>query len=130
MSDRTNRVFTTEFKKRAVMRLEAGEQFSALDAELGVRRKLLYAWRKAWQLLGIEGLNRKRGPTPGGSRPVVGETDRDPLGFGPRSQLWRAVHTCHRNSCHRNSHGWDLQLGRFGVVGRVVSSQSNSSRLL
>ena len=66
MSDRTNRVFTTEFKKRAVMRLEAGEQFSALDAELGVRRKLLYAWRKAWQLLGIEGLNRKRGPTPGG----------------------------------------------------------------
>jgi len=62
VSDRTNRVFTTEFKERAVLRLEAGEQFSALAAELGVRRKLLYDWRKAWRRLGVAGLNRKRGP--------------------------------------------------------------------
>ena len=52
MSDRTNRVFTTEFKERAVLRLEAGEQFSALAAELGVRRKLLYDWSKSYRLLG------------------------------------------------------------------------------
>lgn len=65
MSDRTNRVFTTAFKERAVLRLEAGEQFSALAAELGVRRKLLYDWRKAWRRLGVAGLNRKRGPKPG-----------------------------------------------------------------
>jgi transposase len=64
MSDRTNRVFTTEFKERAVSRLEAGEQFSALAAELGVRRKLLYDWRKAYRRLGVAGLNRKRGPKP------------------------------------------------------------------
>ena len=50
MSDRTNRVFTTEFKERAVLRLEAGEQFSALAAELGVRRKLLYDWSKSYRL--------------------------------------------------------------------------------
>ena len=37
MSNRTNRVFTTEFMERAVLRLEAGEQFSALAAELDVR---------------------------------------------------------------------------------------------
>ena len=65
MSDRTNRVFTTAFKEQAVLRLEAGEPFSALAAELGVRRKLLYDWRKAWRRLGVAGLNRKRGPKPG-----------------------------------------------------------------
>jgi transposase len=68
MSDRTPRLFTTEFKERAVLRLEAGEQFSALSAELGVRRKLLYDWRKAYRHLGVAGLNRKRGPKPGGQR--------------------------------------------------------------
>lgn len=68
MSDRTNRVFTTEFKERAVLRLEAGEPFSALAAELGVRRKLLYDWCKSYRLLGVAGLNRKRGPKPGGER--------------------------------------------------------------
>lgn len=66
MSDRTPRLFTTEFKERAVLRLEAGEQFSALAAELGVRRKLLYDWRKAYRRLGVAGLNRKRGPKPHG----------------------------------------------------------------
>ena len=65
MLDRTPRVFTTEFKERAVLRLEAGEQFSALAAELGMRRKLLYEWRKAYRELGVAGLNRKRGPKPG-----------------------------------------------------------------
>ena len=55
MSDRTPRLFTTQFKERAVLRLEAGEQFSALAAELGVRRKLLYDWRKAYRQLGVAG---------------------------------------------------------------------------
>ena len=68
MSDQANRVFTTEFKERAVLRLEAGEQFSALAAELGVRRKLLYEWRKAYREHGAAGLNRKRGPKPGRRR--------------------------------------------------------------
>lgn len=68
MSDRTNRVFTTGFKERAVLRLEAGEQATALAAELGVRRKLLYDWSKSYRLLGVAGLNRKRGPKPGGRR--------------------------------------------------------------
>ena len=86
MSDRTKRVFTTEFKERAVLRLEAGEQFSALAAELGVRRKLLYEWRIAWRRLGVEGLNRKRGPKPGGSRSAIRATDRDPPGFDPQAQ--------------------------------------------
>jgi hypothetical protein len=65
-----------------VLRLDAGEQFSALAAELGVRRKLLYDWCKSYRQLGVAGLNRKRGPKPGGrgSRPVPGGTmPADPL---------------------------------------------------
>jgi transposase-like protein len=74
-------VFTTEFKERAVLRLEAGEQFSAVAAELGVRRKLLYDWRKAYRRLGVAGLNRKRGPKPGQgpSSPSGRATPADPL---------------------------------------------------
>jgi transposase len=82
VSNRTPRVFTTEFKERAVLRLEAGEQFSALAAELGVRRKLLYDWCKSYRQLGVAGLNRKRGPKPGGQRlsPAPdGTTPTDPL---------------------------------------------------
>ncbi len=62
MSNRTNRVFTTAFKERAVLRLEAGEQLSALAAELGVRRRLLCDWRKSYRQLGVAGLNREAGP--------------------------------------------------------------------
>jgi transposase-like protein len=82
VSDRTPRIFTTEFKERAVLRLEAGEQATTLAAELGVRRKLLYAWAKAYREQGVAGLNRKRGPKPGGhrSRPVAERTTpADPL---------------------------------------------------
>ena len=72
MSDQVSRKYTTEFKERAVLRLEAGAQFSALAAELGVRRKLLYDWRKAWQVGGVAGLNRKRGPVPGAAARGLG----------------------------------------------------------
>jgi transposase-like protein len=33
-----------------------------LARELGVSRKILHDWRKAWDLHGPSGLNRKRGP--------------------------------------------------------------------
>jgi transposase-like protein len=82
VSNRAPRIFTTEFKERAILRLEAGEQFSALAAELGVRRKLLYDWAKAYREHGAAGLNRKRGPKPGGQRsssPPDRTTPADPL---------------------------------------------------
>ena len=49
MSEQAPRIFTTEFKERAVLRLEAGASASALATELGVRRKLLYDWRQAYR---------------------------------------------------------------------------------
>lgn len=64
MSDRTPRTYTTEFKERAAQRLASGESASALAAELGVRRKLLYDWDRSYRRDGVAGLNRKRGPKP------------------------------------------------------------------
>jgi transposase-like protein len=61
VSEQVPRIFTTEFKERAVLRLEAGASASALATELGVRRKLLYDWRQAYREHGVAGLNRKRG---------------------------------------------------------------------
>src|SRR6202140_4284453 len=66
MTDRmTFRTFPTAFKLAAIKRLEAGEAVSPLARKLGVSRKLLHDWRKAWKLHGPAGLNRKRGPKPG-----------------------------------------------------------------
>jgi transposase-like protein len=78
VSERAPRVFTTEFKERAVLQLEAGASASALASELGVRRKLLYDWRQAYREHGVAGLNRKRGPKPGKLR-VKQEPADDPL---------------------------------------------------
>jgi transposase len=78
VSDQPPRGFTTEFKERAVLRLEAGVSASALAKELGVRRKLLYDWRQAYREQGVAGLNRKRGPKPGKLR-VQREAATDPL---------------------------------------------------
>src|SRR5471032_1265629 len=61
----TFRTFPTAFKMAAIKRLEAGEAVLPLARELGVSRKLLHDWRKAWGLKGPAGLNRKRGPKPG-----------------------------------------------------------------
>jgi transposase len=40
------RVYDAKFKQRAVGRLCAGENVSALARELGIRRKLLYDWKQ------------------------------------------------------------------------------------
>jgi hypothetical protein len=61
----TFRTFPTAFKLAAIKRLEAGEALLPLARELGVSRKILHDWRKAWGLHGPAGLNRKRGPKPG-----------------------------------------------------------------
>src|SRR5271167_3095215 len=67
MSQQGTRTFSTEFKKAVVLRLEAGERIAAVADELKIRRKLLYEWRAAYRKLGAAGLNRKRGPRPGGA---------------------------------------------------------------
>ncbi len=69
------RTFSTTFKIAAVERVEAGEAVLPMARELGVSRKLLYGWHKAWKADGVAGLNRKRGPIPGSKHAsaVLGE---------------------------------------------------------
>jgi len=118
VSDRTNRVFTTEFKERAVLRLEAGEQFSALAAELGVRRKLLYDWRKAWRRLGVAGLNRKRGPKPGLLR-----SGDPPGGAAPADPTAHPQATADRQGPHRLADPLAQAHARIAELERLVGRQ-------
>jgi hypothetical protein len=67
---RSSRPLTTQEKEALVRRLEAGERVAALAAETGVFRKSLYEWRAAYRAMGAAGLNRKRGPKPGGRAAV------------------------------------------------------------
>jgi transposase len=130
MSDRTPRLFTTEFKERAVLRLEAGEQFSALAAELGVRRKLLYDWRKAWHELGVAGLNRKRGPKPGGqgsSSPPDHTAPANPL-VQARARIAELERLIGRQQVDLDFFRRALRLTDAGVQGTTVPASTRSSK--
>jgi transposase len=60
-----NRQFPTAYKLKAIKRVERGEGVLPVARELGIARKLLHDWLKAWKAHGPDGLNRKRGPKPG-----------------------------------------------------------------
>jgi transposase len=62
------RRFPTAYKLKAIKRAEGGEGVLPVARELGISRKLLHDWIKAWKAHGPEGLNRKRGPKPGRRR--------------------------------------------------------------
>jgi transposase len=55
------RAYTPEYRLAAVKRMDAGECVSALNRELGVRRKLLYEWRARYRASGPAGLQRGPG---------------------------------------------------------------------
>lgn len=59
MSKAVHRSFSEEFKRAVLARLEGGEQVSALAAEIGVHRQLIYKWRDAAR---AGRLGRRRGP--------------------------------------------------------------------
>src|SRR6266480_370263 len=62
------RTFPTAYKLKAIKRAEGGEGVLPVPRKLGISRKLLHDWIKAWKAHGPEGLNRKRGPKPGPRR--------------------------------------------------------------
>ena len=63
MSKQEVRSFSREFKLRAVQRMEAGENVSALARELSVKRTILYRWRDAWRLGGAKALRLRGRPS-------------------------------------------------------------------
>ena len=72
---RKPRAFTQEFKLKAVKRLLKGESVATLSAELSVRRKDLYAWKRAYRI-GGEPLLRPRGRPPKAAGRGTVPTDR------------------------------------------------------
>ncbi|WP_404541257.1 transposase [Bradyrhizobium sp. USDA 223] len=59
------RQFPTAYKIKAIKRVERGEGVLPVARELGISRKSLHDWVKAWKAHGPDGLNRKPGPKPG-----------------------------------------------------------------
>ncbi len=60
-----SRIFSREFKLSALLRMDGGENVSALSRELNVRRKLLYEWRDAFRAGGEEALRSPGRPRKG-----------------------------------------------------------------
>lgn len=55
-------------KIKAIKRVERGEGVLPVARDIGVTRKALHEWIRAYKAHGPEGLNRKRGPKPGKRR--------------------------------------------------------------
>jgi transposase len=68
--------YPTAFKIKAIKRVERGEGVLPVARDLGVTRKALHDWVRAWKAHGPEGLNRKRGPKPGRKKLRLGVLDR------------------------------------------------------
>jgi len=87
---------STEVKEALVRRILAGEGVRGLAREAGVLRKSLYEWVAAYRAEGVAGLNRKRGPKPGGrasggpAAAACGPPDARPPDPQPRDELAQA----------------------------------------
>lgn len=90
------RVLSTAEKAELVRRVARGERLAAVASENCVLRKSLYEWRAAYESFGVSGLNRKRGPKPGGrasggpAAAASGPPDARPPDPGPPDDLAKA----------------------------------------
>ena len=123
MSQQGMRTFSTEFKEGVVLRLEAGERLAAVADELEIKRKLLYEWRAAYRKLGAAGLNRKRGPKPGGAR---ASPDAAPATPAPLSDLARAQ--ARVAELERKIGKQQMDLDFFREALRLIDARDRSSR--
>jgi|SRR5579864_1210113 len=77
MSKAGARIFSRDFKLKAIERMESGENVSALSRELEVKRQMLYRWRSEYRLGGEAGLRERLG------RPTAAEARDRALARGP-----------------------------------------------
>lgn len=80
MTEGSIRTFSRAFKLKAIERMDAGENVSALSRELGVKREILYRWRSQFRVGGEERLRERRG------RPTVKEALTIAAARGPASE--------------------------------------------
>jgi transposase len=90
------RILSTAEKEALVRRVAGGERLAAVAKSSGVLRKSLYEWQAAYGAFGVSGLNRKRGPKPGGrasggpAASASGPPDARPPDPGPPDDLAQA----------------------------------------
>jgi len=126
-----NRQFSTAFKLKAIGRAGEGEGVLPVARKLGISRKLLHDWIRAWKAHGPEGLNRKRGPKPGPRRQGPLQADDE-----KRSELARARARIAELERLVNRQQMDIDffrgalrsLERPGMQGTRVSASAKSSK--
>jgi hypothetical protein len=76
VADRVQRSHSAALQARPIQQIDAGEPVAGVAAELGVARRAQYERRAEYRALGAAGLNRKRGPKPGGIARSIAEVVR------------------------------------------------------
>jgi transposase len=124
--------YPTAYKIKAIKRVERGEGVLPVARELGISRKLLHDWIKAWKAHGPEGLNRKPGPKPGPRklRPVQTYDDKRSALAQAKARIAELERLVGRQQMDIDFFRKALRaLGRPVVQGKNVSASSKSSKL-
>lgn len=126
-----NRQFPTAYKLKAIKRVERGEGVLPVARELGISRKLLHDWIKAWKVHGPEGLNRKRGPKPGPRklRPLAVYDDKRTALAQAKARIAELERLVGRQQMDLDFFRKALRaLGRPAAQGKPASASSKSSK--
>ncbi len=126
-----SRQYPTAYKVKAIKRVERGEGVLPVARELGISRKLLHDWIKAWKAHGPEGLNRKPGPKPGPRKlkPVQTYDDKRSALAQAKARIVELERLVGRQQMDIDFFRKALRaLGRPVVQGKNVSASSKSSK--
>lgn len=126
-----NRQFPTAYKLKAIKRVERGEGVLPVARDLGIARKLLHDWIKAWKAHGPEGLNRKRGPKPGPRKlkPLPTYEDKRSALAQAKTRIAELERLVGRQQMDIDFFRQALRaLGRPAAQGKSVSASSKSSK--
>jgi transposase len=126
-----SRQYPTAYKVKAIKRVERGEGVLPVARELGISRKLLHDWIKAWKAHGPEGLNRKPGPKPGPRKlkPVPTYDDKRSALAQAKARIVELERLVGRQQMDIDFFRKALRaLGRPVVQGKNVSASSKSSK--
>jgi transposase len=123
--------YPTAYKVKAIKRVERGEGVLPVARELGISRKLLHDWIKAWKAHGPEGLNRKPGPKPGPRKlkPVPTYDDKRSALTLAKARIVELERLVGRQQMDIDFFRKALRaLGRPVMQGKNVSASSKSSK--
>ncbi len=123
--------YPTAYKMKAIKRVERGEGVLPVARELGISRKLLHDWIKAWKAHGPDGLNRKPGPKPGPRKlkPVPTYDDKRSALTLAKVRIVELERLVGRQQMDIDFFRKALRaLGRPVVQGKNVSASSKSSK--